>query len=55
MRLPRNATEARTNVRYFDELGYRVRGGAGAARGGREHRVDAADVGGLDAALSVAR
>ena len=24
VRLPRNSTEARTNVRYFDELGYRV-------------------------------
>jgi hypothetical protein len=24
VRLPRNSTEARTNVRYFDKLGYRV-------------------------------
>ena len=24
VRLPRNSTEARTNVRYFDALGYRV-------------------------------
>ena len=56
VRLPRNATEARTNVRYFDALGYRVYvAGSTAAAAAESTGVDATDVGGLDGALSVAR
>ncbi len=56
VRLPRNATEARTNVRYFDALGYRVYvAGSDAAAAAESTGVDATDVGGLDGALSVAR
>jgi D-alanine-D-alanine ligase-like ATP-grasp enzyme len=48
VRLPRDAREARTNVRYFDELGYRVvvvgaRSGAAADATGVE-AVHAADL-----------
>ncbi len=55
VRLPRSATEARTNVRYFDELGYRVvvagpRAEAAAAAAG----VPAVSRAGLTAALSAA-
>ena len=42
VRLPRNAREARTNVRYFDELGYRV-----VVVGARSEA--AADASGVDA------
>jgi hypothetical protein len=42
VRLPRNSTEARTNVRYFDALGYRV------VVAGSEASA-AADVAGVDA------
>ncbi len=53
VRLPRNADEARTNVRYFDALDYRVyvvgaRSTAAAERTG----VDATVVDGLDGALA---
>ena len=53
VRLPRDAREARTNVRYFDELDYRVyvvgaRSTAAAERTG----VDATAVDGLDGALA---
>jgi hypothetical protein len=54
VRVPRDADEARTNVRYFDSLGYRVyvagpTATAAAARTG----VDATDVHGLGGALAV--
>ena len=42
VRLPRNSTEARTNVRYFDSLGYRVVVAGPDAN-------SAADVAGVDA------
>ena len=53
VRLPRNAREARTNVRYFDELGYRVvvvgaRSGAAAYTSG----VDATHAADLSQALA---
>jgi hypothetical protein len=53
VRLPRGADEARTNVRYFDALGYRVyvagtRSTAAAERTG----VDATEVDGLAGALA---
>ena len=56
VRLPRDAREARTNVRYFDALGYRVyvagtKATAAAARTG----VNATRVDGLEGALAVAR
>ena len=56
MRLPRTATEARTNVRYFDELGYRVTraGFTAESRRPRAPAWSATDVAGLDGALSVA-
>jgi hypothetical protein len=55
VRVPRDADEARTNVRYFDSLGYRVyvagpTATAAAARTG----VVATDVDGLGGALAVA-
>jgi hypothetical protein len=55
LRLPRNAAEARTNVRYFDALGYRVvvagrdTVGAAAATG-----VTAVHAGGVSDALEAA-
>ena len=56
VRLPRNATEARTNVRYFDELGYTVivagDNATAAAEGTGEPAVYTA---GLDSALAAAR
>jgi hypothetical protein len=56
VRLPRNATEARTNVRYFDELDYRVYvAGAQATGAAEETGVDATPVDGLEGALDVAR
>jgi hypothetical protein len=52
LRLPRNAAEARTNVRYFDALGYRVvvagRDAVGAAAA---TRIPAVRATGLAAAL----
>jgi hypothetical protein len=56
VRLPRNSEEARTNVRYFDALGYRVvvagrQAGAAAEATG----VDAVRVAGLPQALRAAR
>jgi hypothetical protein len=56
VRLPRNADEARTNVRYFDALDYRVyvtgaRSTAAAERAG----VNVTAVDGLDGALAAAR
>ena len=56
VRLPRDATEARTNVRYFDELDYRVYvAGARATAAAKETGVDATPVDGLDGALAAAR
>jgi hypothetical protein len=56
IRLPRNATEARTNVRYFDALDYRVYvAGSHATAAAEATGVDATDTGGLDGALAVAR
>ena len=56
VRLPRDAREARTNVRWFDALGYRVyvagpRSTAAAQRAG----VDAVEVQGLGGALAAVR
>jgi hypothetical protein len=56
VRLPRNATEARTNVRYFDALDYKVYvAGSDATAAAQATGVDATDTGGLDGALAVAR
>lgn len=56
VRLPRDATEARTNVRYFDELDYRVYvAGAWATAAAKATGVDATPVDGLDGALAAAR
>ena len=56
VRLPRNVTEARTNVRYFDELGYRVYvAGAEATGAAEDTGVDATPVDGLEGALTAAR
>ena len=56
VRLPRDATEARTNVRYFDELDYRVYvAGAQATGAAADTGVDATPVDGLDGALDAAR
>jgi hypothetical protein len=56
VRLPRDATEARTNVRYFDELDYRVYvAGARATAAAKATGVDATPVDGLDGALAAAR
>src|SRR5688500_20121941 len=52
VRLPRDGEEARTNVRYFDDLGYRVYvAGARATAAADEAGVDATPVAGLDGAL----
>ena len=52
VRLPRDADEARTNVRYFDALGYRVYvAGARSTAAADETGVDATEVHGLDGAL----
>jgi len=56
VRLPRNADEARTNVRYFDELDYRVYvAGARSTAAAEATGVDATEVDGLDGALAAAR
>jgi hypothetical protein len=56
VRLPRDADEARTNVRYFDELDYRVYvAGAQATEAAERTGVDATAVGGLDGALAATR
>ena len=56
VRLPRDAEEARTNVRYFDELDYRVYvAGSQAAAAAEQTGVNATPVDGLDGALGAAR
>jgi hypothetical protein len=56
VRLPRNADEARTNVRYFDKLDYRVYvAGARSTAAARHTGVDARPVDGLDGALAALR
>jgi hypothetical protein len=56
VRLPRDADEARTNVRYFDELDYRVYvAGSQATAAADQAGVDATPVDGLDGALGAAR
>ena len=56
IRLPRTADEARTNVRYFDALDYRVYvAGSTATKAAAEAGVDATEVDGLDGALNAAR
>jgi hypothetical protein len=56
IRLPRNATEARTNVRYFDALDYKVYvAGADATAAAEATGVAATVTAGLDGALAVAR
>ena len=56
VRLPRSPTEARTNVRYFDELGYRVYVAGTHATGAAEATgVDATPVDGLEGALAATR
>jgi hypothetical protein len=56
VRLPRTLDEARTNVRYFDELDYRVYVAGGQAVAAAEQAgVNATPVDGLDAALAATR
>jgi hypothetical protein len=56
VRLPRDATEARTNVRYFDELDYHVYvAGAESTAAAKETGVDATPIDGLTGALAAAR
>jgi hypothetical protein len=56
VRLPRNGTEARTNVRYFNALGYRVYvAGAHASAAAERSGIRATTVDGLDGALAAAR
>lgn len=56
VRLPRDADEARTNVRYFDALDYRVYvAGARSTAAADETGVDATKVDGLGGALTVLR
>jgi len=56
IRLPRNADEARTNVRYFDALDYRVYvAGARSTAAAGQTGVNATEVDGLDGALAAAR
>jgi hypothetical protein len=56
VRLPRSAEEARTNVRYFDELDYRVYvAGGEATEAAKATGVDATAVDGLAGALAVTR
>ena len=56
IRLPRNADEARTNVRYFDALDYRVYvAGARSSAAAKQTGVDATEVDGLEGALTAAR
>jgi len=55
VRLPRNATEARTNVRYFEKLGYTVVvAGSDATAAAESAGQPAVYTGGLDAALAAA-
>jgi hypothetical protein len=56
VRLPRTADEARTNVRYFDALDYRVYvAGARSTAAAEQTDVDATEVDGLDGALAAGR
>jgi hypothetical protein len=56
VRLPRNAEEARINVRYFDELDYRVYvAGAQATEAANDTGVDATAVDGVAGAVAAAR
>jgi hypothetical protein len=56
VRLPRNADEARTNVRYFDALDYRVYvAGPTATAAAEAAGVEATEVDGLPGALAAAR
>jgi hypothetical protein len=56
VRLPRDADEARTNVRYFDDLDYGVYvAGANSTAAAETTGVDATEVDGLDAALAATR
>ena len=56
VRLPRDSDEARTNVRYFDALDYRVYvAGARSTAAAEQTGVDATEVDGLDGALTAAR
>jgi hypothetical protein len=56
VRLPRDAQEARVNVRYFDELDYHVYvAGARATEVANEAGVEATPVDGLAGALAAAR
>jgi hypothetical protein len=56
VRLPRNDTEARTNVRYLDALDYRVYvAGADAIAAAAQTGVQATRVEGLDGALAAVR
>jgi hypothetical protein len=56
VRVPRDAEEARINVRYFDELDYRVYvAGAHATEAAKKAGVDATAVDGLAGALVATR
>ena len=56
VRLPRTPTEARTNVRYFTELGYRVVAAGPEATAAAEASGASTEIAaGLPAALSAAR
>jgi hypothetical protein len=56
IRLPRDAEEARTNVRYFDALDYQVYvAGPAATKAAEQTGVDATEVDGLTGALRSAR
>jgi hypothetical protein len=56
VRLPRDADEARTNVRYFDELDYRVYvAGSTSSAAAADTGVDATEVDGLGGALRATR
>jgi hypothetical protein len=56
VRLPRDADEARVNVRYFDSLGYRVYvAGATATAAAARTGTSATTVDGLAGALAAAR
>lgn len=56
VRLPRSAEEARTNVRYFDALDYRVYvAGRQAIAAAEQTGVDATPVAGLEQAIAATR
>jgi hypothetical protein len=56
VRLPRNADEARVNVRYFDELDYKVYvAGSTATAAADQTGVDATKLDDLEAALAATR